>query len=116
MTFDDTETVNRWRRGLSELIGCSPREVAERVDLLYQFCAERGVSPASMIDECRHGPVQTARRAFYLNGARDALASIVVQSFLVHNGINVFGELICMPKTVASVAREQGTQWRLRSS
>jgi hypothetical protein len=35
----------------------------------------------------------------------------VVQSFMVHNGINVFGDLVCLPNTPESLKREQGNQW-----
>ena len=48
------------------------------------------------------------RRKFYLGIARDAEEKLAVQSFLIHNGVNVFGEIVCMPDTAESVAREQG--------
>ena len=34
----------------------------------------------------------------------------MVQNFLVHNGINVFGELACLPGGRERVVREQGEQ------
>ena len=38
-------------------------------------------------------------------------AKLIVQSFLVHNGVNVFGDLVCMPSTREQIVAEQGNQW-----
>ncbi len=112
LTWRSSPSVERWRNGLLHVSGCSLREVAQRLDLLLQFCAGQGVSPQNMLDECRHGADFMARRAVYLSAARGSAANLVVQSFLVHNGINVFGEIVCMPATPETVMREQGKQWR----
>lgn len=64
-----------------------------------------------MVAECRHHPDKMARREFYLKIAQTTPANLVIQSFLVHNGVNVFGELICMPQTTAQIVAEQGEQW-----
>jgi hypothetical protein len=106
--------VERWRDGLLHLTGCTPGEIAGRVDLLLQFCAELRVPPERLVNECRYGPDRIAQRAFYLSAARRTKLNLVVQSFLVHNGINVFGELICMPGTVKSLIEDQGNQWTPR--
>jgi hypothetical protein len=103
--------VERWRRGLSQVTGCSPHEIAERLEVLLEFCAERAVSPERMIEECRCAPDRSQRREFYLSAAHNTKANLVVQSFLVHNGINVFGELVCLPNTVEGIMKEQGNQW-----
>jgi len=105
-------SVERWCNGLLHIIGCAPREVTEKVDLLLQFCAEQQVSPERLINECRCGPDRMAKRAFYLNAAHRTKMNLVVQSFFVHNGINVFGELVCMPDTVKLLIKDQGDQWR----
>jgi hypothetical protein len=108
--------VERWRRGLLHITGCSSHEIVERVDILLEFRAGRGVSPERMIDESRRSPDRIERRTFYLSAARNTQADLVVQSFLIHNGINIFGELICMPNTVEGVMKEQGSQWASRRS
>lgn len=110
--WNSSPSVERWRRGLLHLTGCSLGEIADRLGILLQFCAEQGVSPKDMIYECRHGPDRMARRTFYLRAARETEASLVVQSFLVHNGVNIFGELVCMPDSAEAVIREQGDQWK----
>jgi hypothetical protein len=109
--WPSSSSVERWRHGLLHVTGCSPLEIADRLDILLRFCAGQGVSPQEMIDECRYRSDRMARRRFYLSAACDTRANLVVQSFLVHNGINVFGELVCMPNTLDSVMREQGEQW-----
>jgi hypothetical protein len=106
--------VERWCDGLLHVTGCTPREVAERLDLLLQFCSEQRVSPEGLINECRFGADRISQLAFYLSAARHTKMNLVVQSFLVHNGINVFGELICMPNTVKGIVEDQGEQWRPR--
>lgn len=80
--------------------------------MLSRFCADQHVSPEDLIRQCRHGANRVERRAYYLRAARDTGASLIVQSFLVHNGINVFGELACMPATADVIVAEQGKQWR----
>jgi hypothetical protein len=110
-TWRSSASVTRWCDGLLHITGCAPREVTEKVDLLLQFCAEQQVSPERLIHECRYGPDRMAQRAFYLNAVHFTKMNLVVQSFLVHNGINVFGELICMPDTVKLLIEEQGDQW-----
>jgi len=111
-----SEEVERWQRGLLHITGCSPLEIAARLSILLQFCSRQSVSPARMIDECRYCPDRNARRNFYLKMARNSPANLVVQSFLVHNGINIFGDLICVPHTAQAVIREQGEQWVSRQS
>jgi hypothetical protein len=113
-TWRTSAAVERWRDGLSHVTGCTPEEITEKVDLLLQFCAEQRVSPERLVNECRYGPGGIAQRAFYLSAARRTKMNLVVKSFLVHNGINVFGELICMPGTVKSLIEEQGNQWTPR--
>jgi hypothetical protein len=112
----ESSYVKRWGDGLFHVTGCSPREIAERLDVLQRFCAEQRVSPQRMIDECLQGPDRMARRAFYLSAARNSPANLIIQSFLVHNGINVFGELVCIPGTTQAILKEQGEQWLSRRS
>jgi len=106
--------VARWRDGLLHITGCTPEEVAERLDLLFQFCVEHRVSPVGLIHKCRYSRDKMALRAFYLGAARRTPMNLAVQSFFVHNGINVFGELVCMPDTLERIVEDQGEQWRPR--
>jgi len=108
--------VQRWCDALLRLTRCSPHEIAEKLETLLDFCARLATSPERLLEECRFAPDRMARREFYLGAARNTLADLVVKSFLIHNGINVFGELVCMPGTAESIEKEQGEQWRSRRS
>jgi hypothetical protein len=90
-------SVKRWRRHLLDIVGCSAEEVNNKLDLLFQFCAGQGVSPDRIIEDCRHAPNALGHRASYLRRLRGTPADLVLHSFLIHNGINTFGELLCMP-------------------
>ena len=104
-------SIQRWCQGLLQVIGLTPAEVENRLGLLLEFCLVQGVSPEAMMTECRYNPDKMARREFYLKTARATPANLIIQSFLIHNGVNIFGELICMPHTPEQVVAEQGEQW-----
>ena len=62
-------------------------------------------------------PVEPATiQKILLDAICNSGANLVVQGFLVHNGINVFGELACRPGGRARVVREQGEQQGSRRS
>ena len=104
--------VRRWCQGLRQVTGLTATETAARLDLLLEFCVRHAVAPQTLVDACRSGPDKMAWRALYLKTAQaDRRANRVVQSFLVHNGINIFGELVCLPHGSQQVAAEQGGQW-----
>lgn len=107
-------SIQRWSDGLLRVTGLTPAEVAHRLDRLSQFCLLHGFDPEQVAAECRHSPDRLARRAFYLQIAQQSPSNLIFQSFLVHNGINVFGDLICMPSTQEQVVAEQGKQWVTR--
>ncbi|MDQ6660306.1 MAG: hypothetical protein M3Z24_05000 [Chloroflexota bacterium] len=104
-------SIQRWSSGLLHVLGLTPDEVENRLDTLFQFCLSQGFDPEGMAEECCKGEDRLARRAFYLQIARETPANLIVQSFLVHNGVNVFGDLTCMPGTREQIVREQGIQW-----
>jgi hypothetical protein len=103
--------VQRWCAGLLQVTGLSAEEVASRREVFLRFCADEQVEPERMVDECQNSAEKEARRAFYLGLASASPANLIVQSFLVHNGVNVFGDLICMPRTRQQLLTEQGEEW-----
>lgn len=104
--------VIRWCHGLQQVTGLTQTETAARLDLLLDFCVRHDVAPQTIADACCSGPDTMAQRALYLKAAReDGTANLVVQSFLVHNGINIFGDLVCLPRGSQQVVAEQGAQW-----
>ncbi len=104
-------SIQRWCDGLLQVTGLTPAEVENRLDTLFQFCMLQGFDPETVAAECRHSPNKLARRTFYLQIAEESPSNLIFQSFLVHNGVNVFGDLICMPSTQEQVVAEQGKQW-----
>lgn len=104
-------SVQRWCAGLLHVTGLTQAEVANRLNTLFQFCLLQGIDPEIVAEECRKGEDRVARRAFYLHIAGQTPASLIVQSFLVHNGVNVFGDLVCMPSTREQIVAEQGNRW-----
>ena len=107
-------SIQRWSEGLLNMTGLTPSEVEDRQDILFQFCIIRGFDPEVVANECRHSPDRHARRAYYLEIAQSSSSYRVFQSFLVHNGVNIFGELICMPSTPEQLVAEQGQRWAPR--
>lgn len=107
--------VQRWRDGLLHVVGCSAAETSKKIDLLLQFCADEGISPDCIIEQCRQNPDRARLREFYANKARRAGAQLLFQSFLIHHGINTFGELVCLPDTTEKIVQEQGRNWNPRS-
>jgi hypothetical protein len=96
--------VQRWRSALAEWVGVPAAEVDGRVEALATFCTAAGTSPDALLAAARDG------LAPLLTAAEEQGVSLVVQSFLIHNGLNVFGAIVCMPRTVDELA-EQGEQW-----
>ena len=113
-TWRTSASIERWRNELLHLTGCAPGEITEKVELLLQYCIAQQISPERLVNECRYSPDRIVQRTFYLNATHGAKVNLVVQSFLIHNGINVFGELVCMPDTLKSLVEEQGDQWTLQ--
>jgi len=104
-------SVQRWSEELLNVTGLTPAEVENRLEVLFQFCMLRGFDPEEVATECRHSPDRLARRTYYLQIAQESPSNLIFQSFLVHNGVNIFGDLICMPSTTEQVVAEQGKQW-----
>jgi hypothetical protein len=109
--WSDAPAVQRWRAGLLQVTGLSSDEAANRLETLFHFCLQHALDPEGMAEECRKSADRIARRAFYLRLARATPANLIVQSFLVHNGVNVFDDLICMPRTREQIVAEQGKEW-----
>jgi hypothetical protein len=106
--LDTAAAVARWRRALLDWVGVPVAEVDGRVATLAAFCAATGTSPGALLGG--------AGRALapVLSAAAEHGASLVVRSFLIHNGLNTFGTVVCMPGTVAQLA-EQGDGWARRA-
>jgi hypothetical protein len=98
--------VERWRVGLASVVGLDPAEIEARHDALVGFCRRHRVTPQDVLRTWQSFPELTVRRR---PGAVEA-PDLAVESFLVHNGINVFGDLVCVPGRPEHLA-DQGPQF-----
>lgn len=76
---------------------------------LLEFCAQHRVEPDELIEEWLNFPELTVRRRLTAEEARSA-ANVPVESFLIHNGVNVFGDLVCLPGRPEDL-RDQGARF-----
>jgi hypothetical protein len=88
-----TDPVEHWQRKLAERVGMDEGERLALEQRLLAYCARHGVDPATLIATWRDHPALTVRRR---PGAVEA-PDLAVESFLVHNGVNVFGDIVCVP-------------------
>ncbi len=98
--------VSRWLSRLGSRIGMSDAEIAALHRELLVFCAEHQVDPEVLLEKWLDYPELTVRRR------RDAATSpnLAVESFLIHNGVNVFGDIVCIPGRPEDLA-QQGAQF-----
>lgn len=80
-----TEPVAWWLEQLKSRSGVDDRERGRMRARLLTFCAIRGVSPAELLTTWEQHPELTARR----RPGADERAEPAVESFLIHNGIDV---------------------------
>ena len=103
------EAVARWRRQLREQVGVDEGEVAARCDDLAQFCHARAISPAELLRRWQDFPELLVRR----QPCQETLPHLAVESFLIHNGVNVFGDIVCVAGRPEDLVL-QGPQFVLR--
>ena len=86
------DPVARWQQQLCERVGVEAPEVAERCHELAEFCRARGLSPAELLGRWQDFPELLVRRQ-----PRSGVAPyLAVESYLIHNGVNVFGDIVCV--------------------
>jgi len=100
----ESPAVRRWCESLVRQMGLSPAQCDERAAVLLRLCGRLGRSPDELLaDAARDLDAVVAP-------GRDGRADLVLQSFLVHNGINVHGRVVCIPHTLSDLA-DQGARW-----
>jgi len=85
--------AGRWTRLLADRVGMTAGEIAGLQAELLAFCAGHQIDPDTLLENWLDYPELTVRRR------RDAVTrpNLAVESFLIHNGVNVFGDIICIP-------------------
>lgn len=101
--------VARWLARLRDRVGVPDHEHPRHVRLLGQFCDRHGVSPERLLESWESFEELTVRKRFPGIPVRDPVV-LAAESFLVHNGVNIFGDIACMPKSQADLAT-QGTRF-----
>lgn len=87
-----TDAVEHWQRQLAERIGMDADERARQRAGLDDYCTRHAVTPEELLATWLDRPDLTVRRR---PGARTA-PDLAVESFLIHNGVNVFGDIVCV--------------------
>jgi hypothetical protein len=97
--------LGRFEQALRKVVGLDDAEVAARLAAVREFCRRHDTDPDTVLSGWTSYDELTVRRR---SGAMARDANLVMESFLVHNGINVFGDLVCVPRSTEHL-REQ---WR----
>lgn len=83
----DDRLVAYWEQQLRDTVGLDEAEVLVLRAALLDFCDEHGVTPGQLCERWQDFPELTARR----NPDAGRRPRLAVESFLVHNGVNLFG-------------------------
>lgn len=79
------------------------------IEALTAYCSRHGTTPAQLLESWESHADLRIRREFPGVAVRDPVV-LAVESFLVHNGINIHGEIVCVPASAAELA-DQGAQF-----
>jgi hypothetical protein len=96
------DPVEHWQRKLAERVGMDDDERMRLQQRLLAYCARHGVDPVTLLGTWREHLALTVRRR---PGATEA-PDVAVESFLVHNGVNVFGDIVCVPGAPEDLAAQ----------
>ena len=103
-------TEHRWTVALCA--AGHPRDaVAHRLAALRSFCSESGTTPDDPVEQWQQYPALTVRRRRRGTEA----ANLAVESLLIYNGVNVFGDIVCVAGRPEDLAL-QGPQFVPRAT
>lgn len=98
------DPVAVWEAGLRKIVGMGEDEIDRHLAALDRFCTAHNVTPVDVVARWQDWPELTVRRSPQSSARPDK----AVESFLIHNGINVFGDLICVPRTEEGLRQQYG--------
>lgn len=104
--LDESDAVRCWQERLAARIGMSDAEIATLMAGLESFCLRYAVSPEHVLHRWESFAELTVRR----RPAAVESPNLAVESFLVHNGVNIFGDIVCVPWRPEDLAA-QGPQF-----
>lgn len=99
--------VARWQAALAGTVGLEELERRTRLAELGDFCLKHSVSPSALVGTWQEYPELTVRRR---PGAVEP-PNLAVESFLIHNGVMVFGDLVCVPGANQADLADQGVRF-----
>lgn len=100
------DLVERWQRRLASRVGMGPAEREGLRERLLAWCDRHAVTPDLLVKTWLDYPQLTVRRR---PGASE-VADLAVESFLIHSGVNVFGDIVCVAGRPEDLA-QQGRQF-----
>ncbi len=102
--------VQRWTRQLADRVGMTGGEIDRLRAVLDAFCASHQTDPDTLLATWQDFSELTVRRRH----DPAATPNLAVESFLIHNGVNVFGDIVCVASRPEDLA-SQGA-WFVRAS
>lgn len=96
------DPVARWQDQLRKQVGMTDPERNRLRAGLDAYCVQHGVTPEQLLAQWQTHPELTVRR----RPKASESPNLAVESFLVHNGINVFGEIVCVAARPEDLARQ----------
>lgn len=100
------DAIERWQRQLAARVGMGPAERSALREQLLVWCDRHEVTPDLLVKTWLDYPQLTVRRR---PSAVEA-PELAVESFLIHNGVNVFGDIVCVAGRPEDLA-QQGRQF-----
>ncbi len=101
-------SVERWTRQLAARVGLTGGEIARLRAGLDEFCARNRTDPDTLLATWLDYKELTVRRRHATEPP-----NLAVESFLIHNGVNVFGDITCVAGRPEDLA-EQGSWFTRR--
>ena len=106
----NSPSVQRWTRQLAGRVGMTSEEIGRLRAGLDEFCVRHQTDPDTLLATWLDFSELTVRR----RPDPGATPNQAVESFLIHNGINVFGDITCVAGRPEDLA-EQGA-WFVRAA
>mgnify|MGYP006292895631 FL=1 len=100
------DLIEAWLFALKVRIGVDDPEAEQLVAALREFCERNDVTPEELLLRWEEFAELMVRK----NPANGAVPNRAVESFLIHSGVNVFGEIKCVSGSAEDLI-EQGERF-----
>lgn len=86
------DVVEHWQQRLAARVGMGAAERASLRERLLDWCDRHAVTPDLLVKTWSDYPQLTVRR----RPEAVEVPDLAVESFLIHSGVNVFGDIVCV--------------------